>query len=66
MKVLVHRALLKHMQLRAFAVDPAALEGLEHLTELGDKSIMCGMLARKTGGMRSLNTVGQTTSSCLL
>ncbi|MEM1945587.1 MAG: ATPase, T2SS/T4P/T4SS family [Candidatus Caldarchaeum sp.] len=35
LKVLVHRALLKHVQARTFAGDPAALEGLKHLTELG-------------------------------
>ncbi|MEM4154493.1 MAG: hypothetical protein QXV14_08275, partial [Candidatus Caldarchaeum sp.] len=32
-KILVHKALLKHVQERAFAGDLAALEGLKKLTE---------------------------------
>ncbi len=39
LKVLVHRALLKHVQTRAFAGDVAALEGLKHLTETDNELV---------------------------
>jgi len=38
-RVLVHRALLKHIQMRAFAGDPAALDGLRQLTENGEETV---------------------------